>query len=144
MGKMFGRAVLSLLLLALCLPLGCGRKAPPRPPRPAEPPVVGDLRETVEGDRLRLSWSLPGGKVAAFGVYRARIKTAEDDCPRCPLLFERVARIPADSSAENAAGVLSAVYDETLEKGYRYFYKVTVLADGDAAGGDSNIVEFRH
>ncbi len=127
---------------------GCGRKAPPRPPRQSEPPVVRDLSKIIKEDRLRLNWSLTadsfrtGGVVAAFNLYRARQKLADGSCPRCPVLFEQIAKISASQTAPQKDQFDSYFYDDTIEKGYRYFYKVTVLMADGRTGNDSNIVEF--
>jgi len=62
--------------------LGCGKKAPPVPPHQAKPPTVTDLRASIDGGTLKLTWS----------------------------------------------GAIT--YPESLEKGYRYIYKVIVYGKG--------------
>ena len=149
MGKRrFGKkSVLRFLFLVSLVILwtGCGKKAPPVPPSIQPPPTVKDLSAVVEGDRVRLIWTVPDGprkaKSALSGtvVYRSKIPLTEPYCPECPILFERAADVPVKrSGAEKSVNEMS--YIETLEKGFRYIYKVNVYTRNGAESSDSNHV----
>ncbi len=63
---------------------------------------------------------------------------SEPVCKKCPALFKRIADIPIEEKDINT----QITYKETLEKGYRYIYKVTVYADNGVTGKDSNYIDF--
>ena len=149
MNKIFSRSLITIFSILLCtavFPLGCGRKAPPVPPGQAKPPVVDDLSSSIDEDMLELAWTIPDekGKVASglggFVVYKSKTSLSESDCKGCPVLFKRIADIPIKEKDINK----KITYNETLEKGYRYIYKVTVYTKTGASGKDSNYIEFDH
>ncbi len=135
------------ILVALVLSLSCcGKKAPPMPPGRSQPPTVDDLGARVDGDTLKLTWTVPREKgkvrsgVSGFMVYRSKMSPSGSDCKDCPLLFKRVAQMPVEAKGPGNLKKDSMTYYETLEKGYRYIYKVTSYSKG-ATGNDSNYVE---
>jgi len=125
----------------------CGRKAPPVPPRQIKPPAVKDLSASIAGDTLKLTWTIPKEKGKAipvpscFIVYRAKRLLSESDCKDCPVLFKRVADIPIEAKGSAYLKKDDFTYSETLEKGYRYIYKITVYTKG-VTSSDSNYVDF--
>ncbi|MBW1842341.1 MAG: hypothetical protein JRI75_11210 [Deltaproteobacteria bacterium] len=129
---------------------GCGIKAPPVPPRQVPPPAVNDLTESIVGDLLELTWTYSMDKknensgVSGFIVYRSRQKLSDPVCEDCPITFERAQDIPigVGDAEQVIKGVMT--YNEILEKGFRYRYKITVYTDKGVAGSDSNIVDFEH
>ena len=140
----------SILVSVAFLFFGCGRKGPPVSPSQVQPPVINDLTSSIEGDLLQLTWAKPGddkkrpAALSGFIVHRSKESVSEPECKDCPILFQRVADIPiqAESSADLEKGV--TVYTETLGKGFRYTYKVTVYTDTGVHGRDSNIVGFTY
>jgi len=140
----------SILISVAFLFIGCGRKGPPMPPRQAQPSVINDLASSIEGDFLQLTWAIPGddrkrpAALSGFIVHRSKTSVSAPECEDCPILFQRVADIPiqAERLADLEKGV--TVYTETLEKGFRYTYKVTVYTDTGFHGRDSNIVGFTY
>ncbi len=140
-----GTGLLFLLFAIVPILTGCGKKGPPVAPRQAPLPVISDLTAAVENDAVRLWWTLPksSGQAAAVaaGFFVSRSKTALSvaDCEDCPLMFERIADIPLRGEL---AGEKKWEYQESVEKGYRYIYQVTVYnRDGDE-GPNSNPAEF--
>jgi len=138
-----------LILLAVgFLWTGCGKKAPPRPPlRDDAPAAVGRLGKTINGDTLRLNWNPIAGKgpaAAGFYVYRSKTRLADSNCPTCPVLFERVAVISNRKMGTDAAAPGPLEYQEPLESGYRYIYKVTPYSQSGLTGKDSGMVAFEH
>ncbi len=149
MNKGFGRSLIAIFSILLCIAvfsLGCGRKAPPVPPGQVRPPAVDDLSSSIDGDMIELAWTIPDekGKIASdsvgFIVYKSKTSLSEPVCKECPALFKRIADIPIEEKDINK----KITYKETLEKGYRYIYKVTVYTNTGASGKDSNYIEFDH
>jgi len=135
-----------VLLAAGFLMAGCGKKAPPRPPgREEAPAVVNNLSKTISGDTLSLTWG-PVAKKAAdpagFYVYRSKTRLTDSICPSCPVLFERIAVIPYPGQGAGDASFRPFEYRETLERGYRYIYKVTAYLQSGLTGKDSNTIDF--
>ena len=126
---------------------GCGVKGPPVPPRQVVPPAVNDLIKSIDGNTLRLTWTIPGEEEmfmsgdAGFIVYSSKTLLSEPYCKDCPVLFTRVADIPIEMKdlEKKDKGIIK--YNETLEKGYRYIYKVNTYING-AVSIDSNRVGF--
>lgn len=128
--------------------LGCGKKGPPRPPKRPLPPVVQDLRHTIQGDIVELSWTLPGtagGSASApaeIKVFRAAQSDAEIGCETCPIRFVAVAEIPIHEKPSEKSEPRTLSFTETIDPGYRYIYKVIVFDEYGIGGKDSNTVEF--
>jgi hypothetical protein len=147
MNKGFGRGLIAVFSILLCIAVfspGCGRKAPPVLPGQARPPAVDDLSSSINGDMIELAWTIPDekGKIASdlvgFIVYKSKTSLSEPVCKECPALFKRIADIPIEEKDINK----KITYKETLEKGHRYIYKVTVYADNGVTGKDSNQIDF--
>ena len=136
------------LLYVMGLMSGCGRKAPPKPPGQPPQAEVKDLSRSLTEDRLTLAWSGPDGngsrqsKTAGFFVYRSRKKLSGPDCRGCPVLFERIGEISLGTTDPGGSERKVVRYVDTVEKGYRYFYKVVGYSKNGLVGKGSNIVEF--
>ena len=100
----------------------------------------------LSDDLLTLTWTLPKGKkkvvagYSGFIVYRSKKALTDKVCKGCPILFSRVADIPVAGEIPGE----SMTYSETLVKGFRYIYKVTLYTKAGLFSGDSNLVEFTH
>jgi len=133
---------LTLLLAVMTIWQGCGRKGPPIPPRQFVPPAVADLTVSMDGDVLRLTWSVPRidgkviTKIAGFIVYRSKTMLT-DACQTCPLRFRQVADMRIESREYLKK---PQAYTETLESGYAYRYKVTAYTRSRVMGKESNVV----
>ena len=142
--------VLQVLVLFVFLGLlsGCGLKGPPVPPKKEPLPAVTDLRKSISGNDLKLTWILPQWEkglwsdVKGFRVYRNRSPVSGSECKGCPVVFARIAEIPIDRSRWRHNKKFEMSYSEKLEKGFRYIYKVTIYSGDGQAGRDSNSVEF--
>ena len=121
---------LFLIILALWT-VSCGKKGPPVPPRAVPPPAVPRLSMELEGDELTLIWTAPEGSrrmisdLGGFLIYRSKQSLSAPECKDCPILFTRIATVPY---AGQTPGTERITYSETLEKGFRYIYKVTVFS----------------
>jgi len=95
----------SILIIFVLLVLGCGKKAPPVPPRQAKPPTVNDLRASIDGGTLKLPWTIPRKKgtimssLSGFIVYRSKMLRSGSNCKDSPVLFKRVVHILIEVSA---------------------------------------------
>jgi len=138
-GRFSINLLIAAMLLGLCV-LGCGKKEMPSAPRQVPPQPVTDLHVRLTGDQVELIWSfskaLSGSQsVKGFGVFRAS-ESVSESCSNCPFLFQRVADIPF---LEGQDGASVMTYRDTLEKGYRYRYKVICYSTG-LSSKDSNVV----
>ena len=135
-----------LIIFALFLS-GCGRKAPPIPPRQTQPPAVNDLSAIIVRATVMLTWTIPREKekvisgMSGFIVHRSKKLLSAPDCKDCPVLFKRIADIPIEVKTSKYLKKGNVTYTETLEKGYRYIYMVTVYTEG-ATSSSSNYVDF--
>ena len=136
----------SILIIFALFFSSCGKKAPPVPPRQVKLPAINDLSASIDGDTLKLTWATPKEKgkiisgLSGFIVYRSKMLLSDSDCKNCPVLFKRVADIPikVKGSGYMKKGIIT--YPESLEKGYRYIYKVIVYGKG-ITSSDSNYVD---
>lgn len=146
-GRCLTASVLMMVFLSI---LGCGKKAPPRPPDQIPLPVVKDLKVTIGRDMLWLTWTIPvaegkkDSEFTGFSIYRSKAAIPESDCKNCPILFKRVDQIPVEVKPFNDPYWSTMSYEEPLEKGFRYIYKVIGHADDGRVSGDSNFVDFKY
>jgi hypothetical protein len=143
----------AMLILWASFLIGCGKKAPPVAPRQVPPGKVTDLSYRLDGDTVKLTWTLPAGDEknqscpTRFVLYKSRRPIAETECTSCPIRFKRIAVIPVEKKDALGIGsdkkrVLS--YFETLEMGFRYIYKVTGVAQNGLLSGDSNSIRLTY
>ena len=117
---------------------GCGLKAPPVPPEEI-PPVVKKLVHTISNGTLTLAWNLADDSPVPqyYTLYQSKVPVSDETCEGCPLVFERLLNVPA-TMQRNGAHTL------TLEKGFRYGFKVTATIESGRVGPDSNTVRFNY
>lgn len=137
---------LSILSIFVLFVSGCGKKAPPVPPHQKKSHAVNDLHANIDGDMLKLTWTIPREKgeimprLSDFIVYRSKMLHSDSDCKNCPVLFKRVANIPIEVRASGYMKKDTITFPKSLEKGYRYIYKVIVYRKG-ITSSDSNYVD---
>jgi hypothetical protein len=125
----------------LCV-TACGKKGPPRPPGYLGPPVVSDLRYQIKEDDLVLEWTVqePGkyrkNDVAGAKVYRFKTPGEKAACKDCPVNLSFVASIPFKLNPMS--------YEEKIEKGFQYIYRVVLYDSQNQEGQKSNIVDFSY
>jgi len=148
------RWAMHLVLLTLGLGLvlamaGCGVKGPPVPPRSIPPAAITDLTFILDEDLMTLNWSIPTGKatgsagLARFIIYRAVASLADPVCDGCPALFRRIAEVDLQTLMAGNPGRKTATFQQTIEKGYQYIFKVTAVSKDGQRGPDSNRVIVR-
>ena len=98
----------------------------------------------MEGINLQLSWPIPkwegdnSNKLAGFFVYWAKESLADADCKDCPHQFKRVGDLRIDVKSIDPKQ--SITYEAPLEKGFRYYYKVSCYTDNGIEGEFSKVV----
>jgi hypothetical protein len=139
--------------LGLCLLIGmvvwlsgCGIKKPPKPPLHIPPPLIKDLKATLAQNQVALRWSVKRTTeelifdYEGFVVYRARISLAEAECAKCPLLFIKLAVLPAPLPERRFDERLFVEFTDEIAPGYRYVYKVVGYTTRGEPTQDSNLV----
>jgi hypothetical protein len=122
---------------------GCGRKMPPIQPGTYPPKAVKDLAFEVQDGSLTLFWSAPAEKekdkenaAVSFKVLRARQTASEADCQTCSVRFQAVGdvRLAGRDPSERLQ------FQDRLDPGYKYRYKVIGTSAAGVVSKDSNIV----
>ena len=124
-----GRHFLAFMILFLALAAGCGRKSPPVPPGTLKPRPPENLKYTITGDGVVISWDVPtknedGSPIfglKGFEVFRAE-EPPNDICDQCPERFESPIWIPFRGKLRN--GLRMSYEDHTVREGYRYTYAI--------------------
>lgn len=144
----YGFIFQAVIAIAIILTVyGCGRKGPPVAPRQLAVPAVNELKSLVEGNNVMLEWNVPETKekkaprVTGFVIYQAKYPVAEDICENCPINYKPVAEVSADSAGKDG----SIRYIRQLEKGFKYFFKVTAFSKNvKPESRDSNIIKIKY
>jgi len=121
---------------------GCGRKLPPIQPGTYPPPAVKDLAYELKDGELTLSWTTPAvqkekeSPAVGFKILRARQTSSEAECQTCTVRFQVVGDVrPAGKEPSERLQ-----FQDRLESGYKYRYKVKGYTTPEAEGKDSNVV----
>ena len=137
-----------IIITILCFWIGCGRKAPPVPPKRNLPPAVNDLSYHLDGNTLNLTWNIPLEEqkttVTPAGciVYRSKIDLSGHDCQRCPEQFKPIADILVEMDPSGKTTQKKMTFRKRLDKRYRYSYKVALYTPSGVFSNDSNTVVF--
>ena len=138
----------AIIILIFLLP-GCGKKGPPVSPSQKPVPAVSDLKYSIDGDILTLTWAIPTEtekvKITPDGfiVYRYKRPISDSPCKNCPKLFQKVSDIPADITTDVPGYENKNIeYREEIVKGFVYTYKVVLYTKSGAQSGDSNYINF--
>jgi predicted small lipoprotein YifL len=137
-----------IVLLAIIVLGGCGRKTLPIPPQDAVPTPITDLTANQDGNKIDLSWTIPTRTTAgstlpqieSFQIFRS-VVAAADYCPGCPVKYSSVIELPlAQAMSKNKK---KAYYSEPLLRPeHRYIYKIRTKAGWRLVSADSNTVSF--
>ena len=143
-GRIPSRMLLGLVAVALWLflPVGCGKKGPPKLPDVIPPSIVTNLAVTLEGGDVVLRWTAAVAKkedqaTDGYLIYRSAEPVSEEACAGCPVLFQRAAKIPL---AEAVGASNAMVYREAFLPATRYRFKVVPYDTQGQLGPNSNIV----
>jgi hypothetical protein len=115
---------LMLIFFAL-LVLGCGKKAPPVPPREAKPLTGNNVCASVDRPTHKITWTFHREKgmtmphLSCFIVYRVKMLHSDSNFKNPPALFTCIADILIKISAyEYKKATITCL--KSLEKAYRY------------------------
>jgi len=141
--------VVLLLLSALALLPGCGRKTALIPPQQLLPVEINDLHHALDERGVTLRWTYPARLkngddlffIEGFEVLRAKIPE-EQDCEGCPVEFEEPVKIAGGYLPESGESRPAEYTEGHLQNGYRYLYKIRSLAEGGYRSSDSNVISF--
>ncbi len=139
---------LAMILATVAVMGGCGKKGPPEPPTGSRPPRIKDLGYGVSQNTLTLSWNIPRPDekaqlpIAGFRIYRAQQSVSERECANCPILFKEIGDVPARGTGSGQTGQAPIMFTDTIESGYRYFYKVHGYSGDGILSHSSNVIEF--
>ena len=139
-----------LIVFWAAIVTGCGIKGPPVPPDRTPPERVADLQAVVEGETIRMNWSVDksaaegASALKGFYVFRWQNPIEEPACPGCPKVFERIADVEMDSGKPAENQRLQFSVEAPLPTGYRYTFKVIGYGRGGLRSGDSNVLSFEY
>ena len=138
-----------LVVTALALLAGCGKKGALIPPEALAPAPVADLALAQKGAGFQLSWTAPGRQeggatlrdLAGFLLFRRMLLPPAEDCEECPTAYSRLARIDLDyPQGVRRAGDRFLFDDFDLKSGKSYQYKLRSFRADGTQSRDSNKV----
>lgn len=131
------------LIFLFGLIVACGHKALPVLPDMHKPMAVEGLTKEIVNGRLVLSWQVAAAEnrsaLDRFVVYRSKVKLNPTLCKTCPLPFDKVATLDFDEAKSG-----SLKYQETLDQGYWYSFKVVPINVADTPGPETTPVKFEY
>ena len=112
---------LILIFFALLI-LGCGKKAPPVPPRESKSQRGKDICASIERDTFKLTWTFPKEKgitLSGFIIYSFKMLHSDSNFNNSTALFKCIADILIEINAYEYKKA-AVTYIKSLEKKYRY------------------------
>ena len=137
--KRIAPRVWALVMVGLLIG-GCGKKGPPVAPQSRPLMRVSDLQGGLIQDTVRLTWRHVPENADAVGyiVLRAQSSDSQPQCPKCPLVFQKVGTVPVHRPQRNKPHEMAFV--QQVAEGFRYTYSVRAYQSSGAQGPDSNLV----
>jgi len=83
-----------ILIFFAVLVIGCGKKAPPVPPRQAKPSTVNDVCASINGATSKLTWTINGKNripmpnLTGFILYSLKMLHLDSNSKNFPVLFK--------------------------------------------------------
>jgi hypothetical protein len=138
-------AVVAIFAMMAMMFVGCGKKGPLRPLGEPLPQAPGSIQIEQRGGALNLSWHAPEKnedgspvKLTGFRIYRLPF-TPQNECPECrddDHLWREVA--VDDSAVVNGSGAFR-LYDDQVEPGQGYRYRVEPVTDSGFPGASAQV-----
>jgi predicted small lipoprotein YifL len=138
-----------VLVAALALIAGCGKKGMPIAPEALVPAPIKDLAVAQQGGHFLVSWSAPskeeGGaplkNLAGFLLFRRIVLPADQDCEECSGAYSELAKVDLDYlQGVRRIGNRFLLEDFDLRKQQSYQYKVRSFTTEKTESRDSNKV----
>lgn len=130
--------ILTGLVVLLLAVYGCGKKENPRMQSLMQPVTLSNIEAFRDADSIVLRFTA-AGKIEAvdeFTIMRNKLDINAGECPGCPRAYERIAGI-GTRDLRAAGGRNGYTYrDNSVEKGYRYLYKIVVNYSRGTMGGE--------
>ena len=122
---------------------GCGKKGDPCVRSVSSPEAVSDLRASLEGDSVRLSWTATGEveDIGRIRILRNGIRVGAGECPGCPRAYEQIADVNPEDLKTMGSGKGFSYRDYSVERGYDYLYKIAVDYSDGKNGVESTTAE---
>ena len=140
----------SPLILLACLLLmlgGCGKVGPVKPLEHPLPAAPGKPAALQQGDLMQLAWDIPASNqdgspltdLQGFNVFRMRYDLV-DDCPECRDTSTLLRQVDLDflKNTERRGDRL-IIWDDDLEPGFGYQYKVVAYTRRNREGAPASI-----
>ncbi len=128
-----GLSALSVVLLLIAG--GCGKKAPPVPPRVFAPQAAIFLKCIPGEEQILLKWKVGEGAVKhirGFTVLQAASPLEGKDCLGCPLIFQSVGTVRADKRENQEYS-----FRIPVKPGFSYTFKIRSRGDARELFTDS-------
>jgi hypothetical protein len=138
------RTGIPILMVLCCTALlafgGCGKKDSPLPPEIKGHKIAApfNVKYRSYDKEIVLSWDHKiDSKTAAvkpegFDIFMN--KKTFDDCEGCPFEFEKIGRVSMPSRE----------FVTSIEKGFKYYFRVQAIGDGHMASEFSKTVQFEY
>ncbi len=96
------------------------------------PAAISDLDVSREGDSIRLRFRATGKEkgIHSIRIVRNKLQIGAGECPGCPRAYEQVAELTSKDLQAMEKGNSFSYRDDSVERGYRYLYKI-VVSDRD-------------
>lgn len=127
-------------MVFLLLLNSCGKKENPRVKRlgSSEPAVISNLEASREGDSIRIRFTATGraDSIGSVRIARNKLRIDADECPGCPRAYERIVELTQKDIQVAGSGKGYSYRDGSIERGYRYLYKIIVFRSDGSKGGE--------
>jgi hypothetical protein len=138
-----------LLMLAMIVAFGCGKKADPQPWSSVVPKRIVDLRAVSREGHLLLEWTAPKENtdksvllnLAEFKILRSEGNLVGDECRGCGQSSKVVHEMKVEEKAEEVRGKKMSVLFEDLEPRKAYVFTVVSVNRRGHPGSASNPVQ---
>ncbi|MBW2637106.1 MAG: hypothetical protein JRC86_06225 [Deltaproteobacteria bacterium] len=102
------------------------------------PVVISNLEASREGDSVRLRFAATGDleDVGSVRIVRNKLGVDAGECPGCPRAYEQIVDLTPKDLQAAGSGSGYSYRDYSIERGYRYLYKIIVDYSDGTKGGE--------
>jgi hypothetical protein len=100
--------------------------------------VISNLEASREGDSVRLRFTATGNvdDIGSVRIVRNKLGVDAGECPGCPRAYEQIADLTPKDLQAAGSGAGYTYRDYSVERGYRYLYKIIVNYSDGTKGGE--------